>query len=287
METPQPQHLPAFVLDLLRLLVWLVLLMAIFPAIERRWALHPQRLFRKAFGTDLVYYFVSGIVPKLVLILPMTILAAALHHWAPSIIYERAAAMPLPIRLAAAMVVGEVGAYWGHRWSHEIPLLWRFHAIHHSAEEMDWLVNSRVHPVDLLFTRLCGLIPMYVLGLAQPMGNRVDVVPILVSIAGIVWGFFIHANLNWRLGWLEWLISTPAFHHWHHTNDGPEVINKNYSAMLPWVDRCFGTFYLPRQQWPGKYGIDGTMPASFAEQMLQPLSPPVEEPASFSTSHSS
>lgn len=52
-----------------------------------------------------------------------------------------------------AIVVGEVGAYWGHRWSHEIPWLWRFHAIHHSAEEMDWLVNTRAHPLDMFFGR--------------------------------------------------------------------------------------------------------------------------------------
>jgi sterol desaturase/sphingolipid hydroxylase (fatty acid hydroxylase superfamily) len=287
METSQTLHLPAFVLDLLRLCVWLGLLMAVFPPIERFWALHPQRLFRKAFGTDLVYYFVSGIVPKMFLVLPLTVLAAAVHHWLPVALYQMTAEMPLAIRLIAALVVGEVGAYWGHRWSHEIPLLWRFHAIHHSAEEMDWLVNSRVHPVDIIFTRLCGLIPMYALGLAQPMGNRLDLVPVLVSIIGTAWGFFIHSNVNWRLGWLEWIISTPAFHHWHHTNDGPEVVNKNYSAMLPWVDRCFGTFYLPNHQWPAKYGIDSAMPPGFGEQMLQPLAPSAQEASAVSVSHSS
>jgi sterol desaturase/sphingolipid hydroxylase (fatty acid hydroxylase superfamily) len=155
---------------------------------------------------------------------------------------------------------------------HEVPVLWRFHEIHHSAEEIDWLVNTRVHPVDVVFTRLCGLIPMYLLGLAQPTGNSVDMVPVLVALGTTFWGFFVHANIRWRLGWLEYLVSTPAFHHWHHTKDGPEFINKNYATMLPLVDRCFGTLYLPKKTWPAKYGIEGTIASSLSGQLLQPLS---------------
>jgi sterol desaturase/sphingolipid hydroxylase (fatty acid hydroxylase superfamily) len=238
---------------------------------ERLWPLHALRIFRKAFGTDLVYYFLSGLLPKLILIVPITLIATALHRLAPGGFYVWVAAMPLWLRVAAAMVAGEIGAYWGHRWSHETPLLWRFHAIHHSAEEIDWLVNTRAHPVDLVFTRFCGLVPMYVLGLAQPTGNQVDFVPALVTVAGTFWGFFIHANIRWRFGKLEWLLSSPAFHHWHHTNDSPETINKNYSPMLPWVDKVFGTFHLPEEHWPGKYGTDTSTGSNLAEQLLGPI----------------
>ena len=267
------QHLAPFGLDVIRLCVWLVLLMIIFVPIERRWGLHRQKVFRKAFGADLVYYFLSSLLPKLLLVLPMTLVAAGLHHLTPGGFYAWVASVPFWIRLPAAMVVGEVGAYWAHRWSHEIPLLWRFHAIHHSAEEIDWLVNSRAHPVDMVFTRLCSLVPMYVLGLAQPAGNDVDLVPLLITVGGTLWGFFIHANVKWRLGWIEWLLSSPAFHHWHHTNDGPERINKNYASMLPCVDLCFGTFYLPRREWPAKYGSDTPISAGLAKQLFQPLAP--------------
>ena len=266
-------HLARLGIDVFRLCLWLVLLMAIFVPLERMWGLRPQRVFRKAFGTDLIYYFLSGLLPNLLLVIPLTLVAGAVHRVAPSQLYSSVAAMPLWIRLAAAMLVGELGAYWAHRWSHEIPFLWRFHAIHHSAEEIDWLVNVRAHPVDLVFTRLCSFVPMYVLGLAQPMGNRLDLVPILVALIGTLWGFFIHANLSWRFGSLEWLVSSPAFHHWHHTNDGPDRINKNYAAMLPWVDKCFGTLYLPRREWPVKYGIDGPMAPGLTGQLLQPLMP--------------
>ena len=163
-----------FLLDVLRLCAWLVLLAVLFVPFERGWAVRRQKFLRKAFGTDLVYYFLSGLAPKLLMIVPMILLTAVLHRLAPSPYYDWVSALPWGARLAGAMVIGEIGAYWGHRWSHEIPFLWRFHAIHHSSEELDWLVSSRAHPVDKIFMRLCGLIPMFLLGLAQPLGDTIQ-----------------------------------------------------------------------------------------------------------------
>jgi sterol desaturase/sphingolipid hydroxylase (fatty acid hydroxylase superfamily) len=86
-----------------------------------------------------------------------------------------------------------------------------------------------------------------------------------------MWGFFIHSNLRWRLGPLEWLISTPAFHHWHHTLREPR--DRNYASMLPCMDWIFGTYYLPRE-WPSAYGTETPLPASLGGQLLYPLIPP-------------
>jgi sterol desaturase/sphingolipid hydroxylase (fatty acid hydroxylase superfamily) len=85
-----------------------------------------------------------------------------------------------------------------------------------------------------------------------------------------LWGFFIHANLRWRFGWLEWLISTPGFHHWHHTND--EHVNKNFASMLPCMDKLFGTWYMPGK-WPTKYGTDTPVAPGLPVQLLQPFLP--------------
>lgn len=283
------QHLPPFTLDVFKLCIWLLLLIVVFVPMERLCGLHVQKVFRRGFITDLGYYFLNGLLPKLLLAVPLSIVAMALHYLGPSGWYERVADLPLGVRFAAALIIGELGSYWGHRWMHEIPALWRFHAIHHSAEDMDWLVNTRAHPLDMVFTRLCGLIPVYVMGLAQPTGNTVDWVPFLYALVGTVWSFVIHANVRWRFGRLEWCVSTPAFHHWHHTKDGPEYINKNYAAIFPWVDKLFGTFYLPKKQWPTKYGIDTPMAPGLAGQLLQPflhsekISEVLAEPSSIST----
>jgi sterol desaturase/sphingolipid hydroxylase (fatty acid hydroxylase superfamily) len=262
---------PDYIVELCRASLWLLLIMLIFVPLERLFPLRQQAVFRKAFGTDLVYYFFSSLIPKFVWLPLMSIVALWLHSLAPSSLYTQIASLPLGVRFLVALVVGEIGAYWGHRWMHEIPWLWRFHAIHHSAEHIDWLVNTRAHPIDLVFVRFCALVPMYILGVAQPMDNRLDTLPIIITLVGTIWGFFIHANLRWRFGYLEWLIATPHFHHWHHTNDSKELINKNYAATLPWIDKLFGTFYLPQKQWPDHYGINGHLSNNIVLQIIRPF----------------
>jgi sterol desaturase/sphingolipid hydroxylase (fatty acid hydroxylase superfamily) len=133
-----------------------------------------------------------------------------------------------------------------------------------------------------VFTRLCGLIPVYVLGLATPLTPSGGAISALLVLAFIVWGFFIHANVRWRLGPLERLISTPGFHHWHHTLADPR--DRNYASMLPCMDWIFGTYYLPRKEWPSAYGTETKLPSSLGGQLLYPFraQPPrvaVPEPA--------
>jgi len=254
-----------------RACVWLVLLTVIFVPLERLFALHPQKIFRNAILTDVAYYFLSSLVSGFLLGVPLMLVAWLVHRTIPGAFTSAVTAWPAWLRIVTALIVGEIGAYWGHRWSHEIPFLWRFHAIHHSAEHVDFLVSSRTHPVDLVFTRLCALIPLYVLGLAAPLRGLAGLIPVLVLLLGTVWGFFVHANVRWRFGPLEWLIATPAFHHWHHTNDGPAYVNKNYASLLPWVDLLFGTLYLPKDKRPARYGIDEPLPASFLGQLVEPF----------------
>ncbi len=93
-----------------------------------------------------------------------------------------------------------------------------------------------------------------------------------------MWGFLIHANLRWRFGPLEWLISTPAVHHWHHTLAEPR--DRNYASMLPVLDRIFRTYYLPRGRWPTAYGTETMLPGSMAGQLIYPFRapPPLTSP---------
>lgn len=256
---------------MLHLAAWLVLLTAVFVPLERLFPLRPQRVLRTGLAVDLGYYFLNSLLPGLILGVPLAAVVTAVHAIEPTGFTATMASLPLWLRVPAAILVGEIGFYWGHRWSHQLPLLWRFHAIHHSAQQLDFLVNTRAHPVDMVFTRLCGLAPLYLLGLAAPTGQQASWLALLVLVVATLWGFFIHANLRWRLGPLEQLIATPAFHHWHHTHTDHR--DRNYASLLPWLDRLFGTYHLPAQAWPSAYGTDTPVAAHLPGQLAQPLLP--------------
>jgi sterol desaturase/sphingolipid hydroxylase (fatty acid hydroxylase superfamily) len=256
-------------LPVLRLAAWLTILVVIFVPLEMLFAANSQKILRKGIVTDVGYYFLNNLLIATLLSTPIAALAWIMHRLLPSGVVVSMETLPIWARALLGLVAGEVGYYWGHRWSHEIPFLWRFHSVHHSAEHVDFLVNSRAHPVDMVFGRFCGLVPVYVLGLGGPTGAEGTAVPVVVTLIGAVWGFFIHANLRCRFGPLEWVVSTPGFHHWHHTLNQP--INRNFASTLPWIDRLFGTHYLPRNEWPSAYGIEAKLPDSLAEQLAYPF----------------
>ena len=246
-------NLTTLPVDILRLVLWLVILAVIFVPLERLFAVQPRRMLRPQFGADLAFYFFNSLVPTMLLALPLAVVAGLARHVQPEAWRAGIAALPLWANLAIAFVIGEIGFYWGHRWSHEWPWMWRFHRVHHTPEGLDWLINTRAHPLDMIFTRLCGMAPLYALGLAQPDAKG-SMTALVVVLVGTVWGFFIHANVAWRLGPIEHLIASPRFHHWHHVRSGP--INRNYASMLPVLDRLFATLHLPRRGWPEAYGVD-------------------------------
>ena len=218
---------------LLRLAGWFVVLALVFVPLERIFARQRQPILRRRWRQDLGFFFLNGLLSPLLLLIPLSLLAAAVRAIGPVGFYQQVAALPLAARLMLALVVGDIGAYWGHCWSHQHPWLWAIHSVHHSAEQLDWLVNSRAHPLDFVVTRSAGLVPVYLLGLAQPAAAAVDSVSFLYVLVGTLWSYGVHANLSWRFGRLEQIVATPAFHHWHHANDDARSLHRNYAAIFP------------------------------------------------------
>jgi sterol desaturase/sphingolipid hydroxylase (fatty acid hydroxylase superfamily) len=264
-------RLPPLASEAIRLTNGLILLAVLLVPLERVFALRPQKTLREGFASDIGYYFLSSLLPNRMLALPIALLAFGLQRLGLLPFHMWVSGLPLGLRFAASMLVAEIGFYWGHRWMHQSALLWRFHAVHHSPSRMDWLVNTHAHPVDLVFIRLCGYVPLYLVGLARVAGNRIDWAPLLVALVGSMWGYFIHANLRFRFGWIEHIVATPAFHHWHHDKAGSSQGHTNYAPMLPWVDHLFGTFHRDRTNWPASYGIAEKTADGLFAQLRQPF----------------
>lgn len=256
-----------FAVDVLRLCFWLVLLIIIFVPMERLFPQHPSKFLRPQIGNDLVYYFLSSLLPAALMSLPLAILATLVQKVLPGDFHDSVQRLPLWITISVGLIIADIGSYWGHRLSHEIRFLWSFHAIHHSAEHIDFLVNGRAHPVDMVVMRMSGLVPLYILGIGST-GAEGSMLPVVITLIGTLMGFFLHANVHWRFGPLEYLVATPAFHHWHHSRN--DHINHNYAATFPLIDRLFGTLYLPGH-FPTSYGIQTPIPTTLSGQLLSPM----------------
>jgi lathosterol oxidase len=248
-----------FVLDLF-------VLALVFVPLERAFARDRQQaVFRSGWRTDVAHFFVSHVGVELLTFLTMApaLLLFRVARW-PAL-QDAVAAQPLALQFVAVVGVADLGAYAAHRAFHAVPFLWRFHAIHHSSERMDWLAGSRLHVVDVIATRACAFVPLLLLGFSQ------------AALAGyLVWvavqATLIHANVRWRFPGLRHVLVTPQFHHWHHTADA-EGLDRNFAVHFAFLDRLFGTLHLPGERWPERYGIDGSpVPDGWLLQLRWPLS---------------
>jgi lathosterol oxidase len=259
----ESKSLPSLSLDwfLLNLMFWC----AVFIPLERWFALRrDQPVFRHGWRTDLAYFFVSALAVQWVTIVtmkPAQVLFAWVldEQWRVSIGQQ-----PLWLQIIEILLITDFVQYWAHRAFHRIPFLWRFHAIHHSAERLDWLAGSRLHIVDIVVTRGLSYMPLFALGFADAALLGYGVIVTLQAT-------LIHANVRFEFGPLRYWLVTPQFHHWHHS-DQEEALDKNFAVHLPIWDWLFGSYYLPGEQWPASYGVKGEKPPEgFFRQLFWPF----------------
>lgn len=243
-------HVPAFLLPVIRLQIWLMLLCAVFLPLEHWFSLRHQPLAWTTRLKDVGLYFVNSLTQAYILTAILSVCVRGIQFILPAL-PAWGAQLPLPAKWIIGFFLGDFCYYWAHRFSHSNQWLWRFHAMHHEPRQLYFMINTHAHPFDILFTRLASVLPMFLLGLAAPNANG-GVMAASVIVLGTLWGFAVHANLRWRLTWMSAIVATPHFHHWHHTARAP--LHRNFAAMLPIFDKLFGSWYLP-QQWPVEYGI--------------------------------
>jgi sterol desaturase/sphingolipid hydroxylase (fatty acid hydroxylase superfamily) len=253
---------PAIGLDWFLLDVLLMTL--IFSPIEVLWPAYPkQSVFRSEWVTDIVYFLSTHLPIQLtsfLILLPATQLTAILNVARVTAVIGH---LPWLLQFFLAVVVADLAEYVIHRAFHEVPFLWGFHAIHHSSKALDWMAGSRSHLVDDVVVRAFILVPMML------------VFPHNINVAYL---FFVtlhatrtHCNFGPTVKWLEPFLIQPRYHHWHHTSQ-KEAIDKNFAIHFPWIDRLFGTYYLPEDKWPETYGLNNeNIPAGFWAQFVYPF----------------
>jgi len=231
--------------------------------------LFPRRLLGSASGRLDLAYFVVGLLFSGVMIGWAVFSADQVRGFATGLIGVPGAAM-LPVWMSATIAtlvlfLAHEFAYWLDHWlMHRIPLLWRFHKVHHQAESLSLLTNSRVHPVEtILFFNLQAL----VLGLTgaaleQLLGAGVSPwslggTNLLIMLAAILVTHLQHSHLWVRFGprWGRVLLG-PAHHQIHHSAD-PAHFDRNLGSSLALFDRLFGTFHMPEAKRETlRFGVD-------------------------------
>jgi sterol desaturase/sphingolipid hydroxylase (fatty acid hydroxylase superfamily) len=177
--------------------------------------------------------------------------------------------------LVPLTVVAMDGANWlAHYADHRLDPLWRFHALHHSQEELSVLTSFRAHPLMHTTGFLLATIPVVVLMPTRPIA------PVLITIY-ICIGTLQHANLRWTFGPLGRVIVSPAYHRRHHA---PDTQGVNLGVVLTIWDVLVGRARFPsRYDGSGRTGLDGrpvpveqedsAAPALLllAEQLIEPF----------------
>lgn len=147
---------------------------------------------------------------------------------------------PLAFQVILLLLVADAGRYWGHRLAHEVPFLWRFHAVHHSAQRLWWWNATRQHPVDKLWFMATELLFPILLGVQG------DVLALYFGVT-MVCGFSQHCNIDMKLGPFYWFFNVVELHRWHHSQKIAES-DHNYGNNLIVYDRLFGTYFHPEWQ---------------------------------------
>lgn len=239
-------------------IVGIALLFLVFVPLERAFALRHQRVLRRGLLTDLTHLLVNTTLVAVVTI-GLVVVGALPLIWLRPLDVESLLPTAGAIPLAVVLVV--VGNYWGHRLTHTVPLLWRFHSVHHSIEQMDWVASGRLHPIDSAFTQAFTFLPLFLLGYDAGVFAGVSVFVTLLAL-------FQHANVRLRFPGVRWVVNTPEWHHWHHALDA-DARDTNFG--LPIVDLAFGTAFLPPGRRPIGFGIPDPVPDGYLRHLAYPF----------------
>lgn len=242
-----------------------LLFATVFMPLERMFpAREGQPWLRPRWSTDLFFFVGQQLVFGLIALEVLQLFATSVDLFSLTSIRAAFASQPLVVQAMELVLISDVGLYWFHRACHRYALLWRFHAVHHSSEHLDWLAAYREHPVDGLLTQLVINAPAVILGF--PM----EALAWLMAFRGM-WAIYIHSNAKLPIGKLRVLLGAPELHHWHHRRSRE---SQNFANLAPWTDVLFGTYHCPEGEETYELGLVDPLPGSYLGLLASPLRAP-------------
>ena len=258
---------------LLKILPISIVLGIVFAVLAHWSACNPGKPWwsKREIVTDVTYWFMIPIGARFVRI-GLLIVGAALFfniHGEQALMdfYENGhgplSRLPLWLQAIAFLVASDLLMYWNHRFFHGTSL-WKYHAVHHSSDELEWISAARFHPINLFLGSVAVDVILLLAGISQN-------VKLWIGFFFLAFFVFVFVFLFWVFGLFFFVLDGPVFHRWHHTllEKGG---NKNFASTFPILDLLFGTWYMPKNELPDNYGIDDhEFPGSFGAQMVYPF----------------
>lgn len=235
----------------------LLIVGAAFVALERRFPFRSGPTLRAGWKVDATHLMLTQTLEILFVVFAVLVLSAPLEAVKVEAVALWVRSQPRWVQVAEVVLLSDFIGYWFHRAEHVVPWLWRFHAVHHSSEQLDWLAAVRRHPMGEGLGRVAMFIPLAWLGFSREL---------LSSAAGFngLWALFLHANVRFEFAMIRNLVSTPAFHHWHHAR--VEGHGSNFAGLFPFWDRLFGTLG-PAEGRPATYGTSSAVSSTWVRQV--------------------
>jgi sterol desaturase/sphingolipid hydroxylase (fatty acid hydroxylase superfamily) len=262
---------PFYFLILVSLFVWM--LEIIWPWREK------QKVFRKDFWLDAFYMFFNYFFFNLLIFAALSSTTQHLFSDAMQLVglpkghvFNFMAGMPEWSRVLVFFLVYDFIQWGVHNSLHRVPLLWRFHKVHHSVQEMGFAAHLRYHFMENIFYRLALFISLsYVLKIDLPN------IAWLYAATTLI-GHLNHANFNWQYGPVKYVLNSQRFHIWHHAKELPNSHPKgmNFAITLSIWDYLFGTNYEPYDGRDIPLGFDNVeeFPNNFIDQQLEAFRKP-------------
>jgi sterol desaturase/sphingolipid hydroxylase (fatty acid hydroxylase superfamily) len=215
-----------------------LVILGFFMVVERIWPAQRRPLLARGHRHDLLLTVMNAlIVAPLVTALSLSFVALV-QRGLPWVVLPRIGGLPRWGAIVAILVVMDFGNWAVHLANHRVRMMWRFHELHHSQEDMNVLTVFRTHPL-IHVSYLLALIPGVVL-----LSNGALSVTVLIFYGGMV--AFAHSNTRLGFGPLERVFVSPNFHRIHHKLDGPQDVNLGF-ALTIW-DQMFHRAVFPTEE---------------------------------------